>query len=392
MSTSLRPKRPVAPSSFRIGAVVLLGVAAMLAASCRQPPPVEAADPPMAVRTAAVGRGPVTQALRYVGTVHSRNEIHVVPRLSGKLSDLPLGEGEAAERGAILARIAAPEADARVSRLQADVARVKQESAFLCRQAGIDRDLFAKGAISEVQADASRQKCDSAQSALNAARAGVRELDAVAGNAVERAPFSGTVLKWLSEPGENVMPGKPLLLFGDHSLEVRIRVHENDILAGIGEGTVVLLQPDQPEPVRGTVARVAPLAAGPGRMVEVRVPIEDATVVEGREQGVDAEGLDGAAGRFRHGMSVDVAFVQGETQDSLTVPAGAIHRQGEIEGVFVVRDDQAVWTAITTSVRQGGLVAVEGTLEAGDRVVVGNLDAVKDGLALWPVAVEGDAP
>lgn len=337
----------------------------------------------MAVRTVAVGRGPVTRTLRYVGTVHSRNEIHVVPRISGRLSDLPLGEGETAERGAILARIAAPEADARVSRLQADVARVKEESAFLCRQAGIDRDLFAKGAISEVQADASRQKCDSAQAALNAARAGVRELDAVAGNTVERAPFSGTVLRWLSEPGENVMPGKPLLLFGDHSLEVRIRVHEKDILAGIGEGTVVLLQPDQQDPVRATVARVAPLAAGPGRMVEVRVPIDGTSVVEA---------LDGAAGRFRHGMSVDVAFVQGETTDSLTVPAGAIRRQGDVEGVYVVRDDRAVWTMISASVRQGGTVAVEGKLDAGDRVVVGNVEAVKDGLALWPIPVEGDAP
>jgi RND family efflux transporter MFP subunit len=362
----------------------------MLSASCKKPPPVEAADPPMAVRTVAVGRGPVTQTLRYVGTVHSRNEVHVMPRISGKLSDLPLGEAERAERGAILARIAAPEADARVSRVQADLARVKEESAFLCRQAAIDVALLGKGAISEVHADASRQKCDSAQAGLNAARAGVRELDAVAGNAVERAPFSGTVLKWLSEPGENVMPGKPLLLFGDHSLEVRIRVHEKDILAGIGEGTVVLLQPDQPAPVRGTVARVSPLAAGPGRMVEVRVPIEGATVVEGRKQGAGT--LDGAAGRFRHGMSVDVAFVQGETQDSLTVSAGAIRRQGSTEGVYVVRDDKAVWTAIATSVRQGGLVAVEGRLEAGDQIVVGNLEAVKDGLALWPIPVEGNAP
>lgn len=389
------PSRPFAPSSLRIGTAVLLGAAAVLSASCKQPLPVEAADPPMAVRTAAVGRGPVIQVLRYVGTVHSRNEILVMPRISGKLADLPVKEGETAERGAVLARIAAPEADARVSRLQADVARVKEESAFLCRQAGIDRDLLAKGAISEVQADASRQKCDSANAALNAARAGLRELDAVAGNTVERAPFSGTVLKWLSEPGENVMPGKPLALFGDHSLEVRIRVHEKDILAGIGEGTVVLLQPEQPEQpdsVRGTVARVSPLAAGPGRMVEVRVPIEDAAVAEGRPDGEDAETLRRAAGRFRHGMSVDVAFVQGETQDSLTVPAGAIRRQGDVEGVYVVRDDKAVWTAISTSVRQGGTVAVEGQLDAGDRVVVGNLEAVKDGQALWPVPVEGDAP
>lgn len=392
MQNNPHPPRPAAPLSIRVGTVLLLGVAVLLSVSCREAPPFETTDPRMAVRTAAVGRGPVTQTLRYVGTLHSRNEIHVMPRISGKLSDLPVVEGETAEQGAILARIAAPEADARVSRLQADVARVKDESAFLCRQAGIDRGLFGKGAISEVQADASRQKCDSAQAALNAARAGLRELDAVAGNTVERAPFSGTVLKWLSEPGENVMPGKPLLLFGDHSLEVRIRIHEKDILAGIGEGTVVLLQPDQSASVRGAVARVSPLAAGPGRMVEVRVPIEGATCIEDQEPGDGTESRQGETGRFRHGMSVDVAFVQGETQDSLTVPVGAIRREGDVQAVYAVRDGKAVRTTIKTSVRQGGVVAVEGTLEAGDRVVVGNLEAVRDGLALWPVPVEGDAP
>jgi membrane fusion protein (multidrug efflux system) len=307
--------------------------------------------------------------------VHSRNEINVLARISGKLSDLPVREGEAAKSGAILARIAAPEADARVSRLQADVARIKEESAFLCRQAEIDANLLASNAVSRVQADASRQKCESAKAAQMAAEAGLRESDVLAGNTIERAPFVGTVLKWLAEPGENVMPGRPLLLFGDEPKEVRVRVHEKDIARGIAKGSVAILLPEHPHPIRAAVFAVSPQATGSGRMIEVRIPLE----------GTDAV-------RFRHGMSVDVAFVLDERDDSLTVPAEALVRTKGETGVYRVKEDKTQWVAVKPSIREGRLVAVEGLLEPGDRVVVGNLEAVSDGLAVWPVPVEGAAP
>lgn len=362
--------------SVKLVTIYLLFLAIHLSISACAPADFPATDsPPLAVRTAPVRTGPVKETLRYVGTVHSHNEINVFARISGKLSDLPVREGEAAKSGAILARIAAPETDARVSRLQADVARVQEESAFLCRQAEIDANLLASSAISQVQADTSRQKCESARAALGATQAGLRELDVMAGNSIERAPFAGKVLKWLAEPGENVMPGRPLLLFGDAPLEIRTRVHEKDIAAGIVKGTAAILLPDHPQPIRAAVVVVSPLAAGPGRMVEVRIPLDETD-----------------AARFRHGMSVDVAFVLKETDDSLTIPTEALVRAKGETGVYRVKEDKTQWVAVKPTIREGRLVAVEGLLEPGDRVVVGNLEAVSDGLAVWPVPVEGAAP
>jgi len=88
---------------------------------------------------------------------------------------------------------------------------------------------------------------------------------------------------------------------------------------------------------------------------------------------------------------VDVAFVLNEQSDSLTVPAEALAISKGESGVYRVRDDKTQWVAVKSTMREGRLVAVEGSLEPGDWVVVGNLEAVSNGLAVWPVPVEGAA-
>ncbi|NOZ00382.1 MAG: HlyD family efflux transporter periplasmic adaptor subunit [Deltaproteobacteria bacterium] len=256
----------------QVNGYLLLSIFSLSLSSCGSPSLPSKSPQPMAVRIAAVRIGHVKDSLRYVGTVHSRNEIKVLARVAGKVAQLPIKEGETADRGDVLARIAAPEMNARVSRLKAEVARARKESAFLCRQAEVDQRLLSSNAISKVKDDASRQKCASSRAALKAARAGLNELKVMAGNTVESAPFPGTVLQWLAEPGENLMPGRPILMFGDAPLEIRVQVYEKDVIAGIGKGTSVILLPDPQHEVRAAVASVSPMAVGPGRMVEIQSP------------------------------------------------------------------------------------------------------------------------
>ncbi len=361
-------KNEFAPSLLLLSAFLLLS-------SCRAPAPVAEPTRPLAVRTQAVRIGPIKETLRYVGTVHSRNEIKVLARVAGQVTDLPIREGDAARRGAAIAYIAAPEMGARVTRLQAEVSRAKEESAFLCQQSDTDRNLLASKAISKLNSDASRLKCESGRAALNAARAGLNELKVLAGNTVERAPFNGKVLLWLAEPGENLMPGRPILMFGDEPLEVRVDVHEKDVAAGIQKGTRVILFPDQPDSIRAELSFVAPMAAGPGRMIKVRIPVakED-------------------AGRLRHGMSIDVSFVLREKMKAVMVPVNAVGKQKLEFGVYLVRNDIAQWKSVTPSIREQGWIAVEADLKDGDRVVVGNLEAVQDGFAVYPVDADRNAP
>ena len=360
-------------ASARLGwagsaALVVAVLMAAGTAACRKTDPQSQAQKALAVRTAKVRSGSIKELVRYVGTVHSREEIKVLARVAGRVAALPVAEGKQAKRGKAVAVIAAPEMSARVSRVYAEVARAREESAFLCQQAKTDEKLLRSHVIPRIKADASRQKCISSKAALRAVKASLKELRAVRGKTVERAPFDGTVLKWLAQPGENAMPGRPILIFGGKALEVRVLVHEKDVEAGIHKGTAVLLRLGGKDEVRAAVAQVAPMAAGPGRMFEVRIPLT-------KEQ----------SGSLRHGMSLDLAFVLHEAEKATSVPALAVTQRDSATGVYVVRKDRTRWVPVTTSYREGEWVAVEGKLSPGDQVVVGNLDAVQSGMLVYPV-------
>ncbi len=354
---------------------ILLVFASWYLPSCRRAASRAERGHPLAVRVAQVRLGTVRDVVAYVGTVHSMVEIRVLARVAGRIAALPVPEGQSARRGTTIAVVAAPEIGARVGRLYAEVGRAREESAFLCRQARIDATLAEKGAIPKVKADQSRQRCISSRAALRAAKAALRETRAVRGRTVEQAPFDGVVLKWLAEPGENTMPGRPILLFGGKRKEVRVLVHEGDVERGIRPETPVDLQIGAGRRVRTSVTRVSPMASGPGRMFDVRVALPESV-----------------SRTLLHGTSVSLSFVLREEANAKAVPEGALVLHGRKSGVFAVRGGRARWIPVTPTITEGGWVAVRGELTAEDRVIVGNLDEVRADMPVYPVRSRAGRP
>jgi len=98
------------------------------------------------------------------------------------------------------------------------------------------------------------------------------------------------------------------------------------------------------------------------------------------------------AQRFRHGMSIDVDFVVHEKPEALLVPADALDKQKSGFGVYLVQNDVASWKEVAPSIRNQGWIAIESGLKAGDLVVAGNLDALQDGMGVYPVKSERSGP
>ncbi len=351
--------------SLAAGLLTLGGLAGLGAGCGAQEPPRAQEAPPVAVRVAAVTEEDLRRSIAYVGTVHSRREVKVLAQTAGNVVALT-GEGEVASKGQALAKIATPEADARLSRTEAEVERATTERDFLCRTFDTDQKLGAAGAISTTQVDMSRRACEAAGAALSAAEAGSREAGVGRSKRLETAPFAGRVLQWLVEPGQNVMPGTPLLFFGSHDRELRVAVAERDLARGVGAGTPVLVN-FQGKSFRVQVTSVAPVAVGLGRTVEVRAPLPD----------------DAA---FGHGTSVRVDFVLAEVKGGLVVPDVALSRQGERSVVFVIAGERAQVVPVSPGISSQSFVAVQGDLAPGAHVAVSNLDLLKDGARVFAVA------
>jgi len=355
--------------------LMLVNVCLFFAAGCKRPVTPQSKPHPLAVRVQAAREGSIRETTLYVGTMHSQQEIRILARIAGKVADLPVQEGADAVRGAVLARIATPEMDARVGKLKAELARASAESAFACAQAKTDQQLLRKHAISPIRAEAGEMKCKSSRAGLNAIRAGLKEIRLVAGRSQEKAPFAGRVLQWIARPGENIMPGRPILMFGGKAMEVRVMVQEEDTKQRIRTGQEVILGTDNGQKVRARVNYVAPMAVGPGRLVEVRISVAD--------KQVKTLGL-------AHGMSVNVRFVTAGKDNTLIVPESAIRTGTRGAVVFKVSKNIAREIPVKTGIRQGDAVAITtGALKTGDLVITGNLDVVKDGLIVYPVKHNG---
>jgi RND family efflux transporter MFP subunit len=329
-----------------------------------------AEPPPTAVRTVLPRAGTLEEGLDYVGTVQARREVRVMAQVPGTVARLHVAEGDAVGQGVPLLELAAPDLEARVRRLEADVRRARAEADHRCAVSETDRRLLESGAITRLAADGSALACESARAGALAAGAGLDEARALRARTQERAPFDGRVLQQLVEPGQAVMPGQPLLVVGDEGVEVRVRVTEADIRRGIVQGTPVRLSLAGGATFRTEVATIGPVATGPMRTTEVVVSLPGDT-----------------GARLHHGTSVDVTFVLGETPDAVAVPQPAILEDAAGPFILLVEADRVRRHRITPGTRAGGWVAVAPPPPTDTPVALGDVARLEDGARVYPVAV-----
>jgi RND family efflux transporter MFP subunit len=257
--------------------------------------------------------------------------------------------------------------------MDAEVRRAQTERDFLCETYETDRKLGAAGAITMRQVDMSKKACDAATAALSAARAGSREVGATRSKSTEQAPFDGLVLQWLVEPGQNVMPGMPLLLLGNRDLEVRVQVAQRDLERGVHAGIPAMVRSGG-EVHRLQVSGVGPMATGPGRTFEVILPLP-------------AELKMAPA----HGTSMRVDFLVAEAANSIAIPEKALAKVNGADIVFVIDDERARAVKVAPGIRDRGLIEIQGDVAVGAWVAVSNLDLLQNGLHVFAVHSANDA-
>lgn len=319
------------------------------------------ADQPLAVRIQSPRLEDLEIGVSYLGTLGSRREVKIIARVPGTLIDLPFGEGQTAEEGMLLAEISAPEISAQIERLQAD-------RDYWARRHEADRRLMEKSAISQDQALTGERNLGTTEAALKEALS-QRE------KTRERAPFPGSVLAWLAEPGQSLMPGQPLLHFGSLSREVLVQVAEEDLRRGLGRGTEAVLDAGDGEGFSAQVSEVSPAAGGASRTFTVKIALPDR-----------------AFSQIPVGSSLRVTFIIDSRKGALTLPTGAVRGQNSDWHIFLVRDGRAFRQPVRRGIESRGRVAVDFPWNGIDKAVISNPAGLADGAAVFAVDAEEDLP
>ncbi len=309
---------------------------------------------PVAIRVVKPQITTLLQKISYMGTIHSRREIRIISRVQGTLMELPAAEGAKVRKGDVIARIYSPE-------LEATVERLKAENDYWSRRYEADQRLAAEKAIPSEQLAASKRAYLSSKAALAGAQANMDK-------AIEKAPFSGEILKWMADPGQPVMPGQPILLMGNNQTEVQTEVIEEDLKRGLTPGITSIIYKKDGTIVESTVREVAPQAAGTSRTFMVKVPIPASL-----------------QNTWRKGESVKVDFVLKAAPNAVAVPVEAIADRAGNPHIFLIRDSRAYLQPVKPGIQQGDLIQVDFPYNGQDLVAVTNLGSLKDSVVVFTV-------
>jgi RND family efflux transporter MFP subunit len=134
------------------------------------------------------------------GVLSRRLEATLAFKIGGVVDSVFVRPGEAVRAGQVLARLNLAEIDAQVSEAQAGADKARRDCAR----------------IERLQADrvATLENLQNARTAVDAAEAALRIAEFNRRYSTITAPASGRILRRMSEPGELVAPGQPVLIYG----------------------------------------------------------------------------------------------------------------------------------------------------------------------------------
>jgi RND family efflux transporter MFP subunit len=369
--------------------VILLAILVWFLIPSSEAPTVEVAQ-----ARPAMAASPGATLLEASGYVVARREATVSSKITGRVTEVLIEEGQHVDAGQIIARLdgsnvaaALDQRTAEIRSAEANVrlARVTEANARAKLQR--TQNLFKNGWISDQLLDDARAAYESAQDNAELAERQVRVAQAsrsVAARNVDdtvvRAPFAGVVTVKAAQPGEIVSPvsaggGFTRTGIGTivdmHSLEVEVDVAEayiNRVSAGMPATVHLNAYPDWPIPAE--VAAVIPTGDRSKATVKVRVrlKVEDPRIVP--EMGAKVSFLNAAV--------APTASPAG----SVEIPADAIMPASKNRfAVFVIGQDLKLERrTIRPGPKRGDQQVVLTGLREGERIALGKLSELHEGM------------
>ena len=280
--------------------------------------------------------------------VEAVQQATVAAQLQGRVLDVRADAGQRVQKGDVLMRIDAREADeaARAAEAQYANARVSYERT---------KSLVAQKFMSPATLDKAKADFDAA--AANRAAAGASQ-----SHATIVAPMAGIVARRYAEAGDMATPGKPLFtIYQPGSLRVVASIPQYRLKEMRAAKAAKVEFPELGKWVDATSVQLLPTADAATHVSQVRVNLPDVP-------------------EATPGMFARVHFVTGQAE-KLTVPAVAVLRRGEVAAVYVQAADGRLslrQLRLGDPVGEGDIEVLAG-LAAGDKVVT---DPVRAGIQL----------
>jgi HlyD family secretion protein len=355
-------------------------------------------------RSGGAGSAAVLNASGYVV---ARRRATVSSKVTGKVVEVNVEEGQAVRKGQVLARLDDAQVRSSLSVAEAQLALSRRgvaEDQAKLREAELSRDrrlaLVKEGVVGKAELDTVQSQVESlqariaysqeqilvSQSQVNAIRTDLDDM-------VVRAPFDGVAISKDAQPGEMISPVSAgggftrtgiCTIVDMSSLEVEVDVNEsyiNRVRPGQPVEAILDAYPDWRIPAH--VITSVPSADRAKATVKVRIGFDPSSGSGSPRARSKGEQLDP---RILPDMGVKVSFLAEPTPQSaapvpsrLLVPKTALRKADGRDIVFVVKEDVAERRAVTIGGTEGDQVEIASGLQIGERVIIEGPATLTDG-------------
>lgn len=312
----------------------------------------------------------VSERIRLTGTLTAERSARLSPRVDGLVARVHVDAGDRVEVGAPLLELDAAVARLALKRAQAGTAEAAARSAEAQRLAEEARRLVADRHLPRTELERREAEATLAAAAFEASKAAEREQAEIVRRHVVPAPFAGVVARRLTDVGEWVARGTPVIeLVATDRVRLDVQAPQ-ERFDDIREDSRVEVIADAggPEPLAGRIVARVPVSDPAARTFLVRILIE------------------GAPGTLLPGTSATAVIGLAGAQQALAVPRDALLRYPDgTHSVFVLREAAGRTIVEERRVRLGRGGAQVEILEGiapTDRVVVRGNERLRNGQAV----------
>ena len=337
---------------------------------------------PVLVQEHTVGRGEIVEEALGTGTLEARVKVTVSPKISGRLQEMKVDQGDHVAAGDLLVRLddadlrqqveiaqaSLAAAKAAVERLKTDLQRAKAVLVQARRQHQRVQQLMASNAQTEADMDKAVESLAIAEAGVAQSQAAIAEgktgvtaaektlayHDARLDDTQINAPFAGLIIRRMLDPGDVVVPGTPILTL--------VSLKELWISAWVDETVMGSLAVDQQARV---VFRSEADHSYPGQVVRLGKEADRET----REFIVDVRVLK-LPPNWAIGQRAEVYIETARKTACPRVPVAFLQRRENALGVFLDQQGIARWRPVTLGLQNPQWFEVVSGVRPGDVVVL----------------------
>lgn len=330
------------------------------------------------IKTLTIKPVALPNSYKAIGSVRSRDEIEIVPRIMARILEVKVRNGDHVKKNQLLAVLDAKDLSAVVAKGHAQLKAVK--ASVLASKQQVDsakaalylatkemqriRALFEKNAAAKRDYEKAMTAYKQAQSGMQqaqqqslaasarfaAAREGIKQAEAGLSYSNIHSPIDGIVGERLADPGDLGNPGSVILkIFDPKRLQLEVPVRES-LVSEIKIGSEISYEvPSLKRSFTGKVEEIVPEVDPQSRTFIVKISV------------VNSEGL-------MPGMFGTITLHLKTDRQAILLPSEAILKTGQLESVVEIKDGREIRHQIRTIPAYNGQREVVSGLEANQIV------------------------